>query len=429
MRGILSPSPGTADLEAARRVLRDRFGFPDFRPGQAGIVTAMLGGRDVLAVLPTGAGKSLCFQLPALLAPGPTLVVSPLIALMEDQVAGLRRRGIDAAALTSATPGPERDRLLGRFAVRPPRLLYVSPERLGTSAFAEAWGRLRPARLVVDEAHCISEWGHDFRPEYRRILRFLEAVGRPPVAAFTATATPATRDDVARCLALRAPHSVTAPVDRPNLRWSVRHDRAPGSAARRAEAAVQGALRADGDAAAVVYVLSRAGTARAAAALRRSGVAAGAYHGGMDPATRTELQEAFLRGPLRAMCATSAFGMGVDHPHVRLVCHLGMPASLEAYVQEAGRAGRDGRDAACLLLPLAGDERLHRSRIRAARRAAIRRGERSTGTRVAAASMRRLRAVRAYATTRGCRREAISRYFGETAGPCAGCDRCAGSVP
>ncbi len=427
MGEVGSSSSRVPDLAAAREALRDRFGHPDFRPRQAGIVRAMLEGRDVLAVLPTGAGKSLCFQLPALLAAGPTLVVSPLIALMEDQVAGLTGRGVDAAALTSATPAAGRDRLLRRLAARPPRLLYVSPERLATPAFVTAWGRLRPARVVVDEAHCISEWGHDFRPEYRRILGFLEAVGRPPVAAFTATATPATRDDVERCLALRAPLRVTAPVDRPNLRWSVRRDRSPGGAARRAEGAVRAALRTDDEAAAVLYLLSRAGALRAATGLRRLGIAAGAYHGGMDPDTRASRQGAFLGGELRAICATSAFGMGVDHPRVRLVCHLGMPASLEAYVQEAGRAGRDGRDAACLLLPLAGDEALHRSRIREARRAAIGRGERRSGARVAAASARRLHAMRAYASGRGCRRVAISRYFGETAGPCAGCDRCARS--
>ncbi|MFO7588656.1 MAG: RecQ family DEAD/DEAH box helicase, partial [Gemmatimonadota bacterium] len=294
MSRMLEPHGG--GLDAALHVLRERFGHEGFRPRQAEIVRAMLAGRDLLAVLPTGAGKSVCFQLPALLADRPTVVVSPLIALMQDQVAGLSRRGIDAAALTSATPRAERERLRERLAGQPPRLLYASPERLAVAGFVDACRRLRPARVVVDEAHCISEWGHDFRPDYRRILSFLEAVGRPPVAAFTATATPATRADVERCLELRSPRRFVAPVDRPNLRWAVRRDRRAGGAILRAETAAREALRRDPRAAAIVYVLSRAGAIRAAAALRRLGIPAGAYHGGMEPEARAERQEAFLGG-------------------------------------------------------------------------------------------------------------------------------------
>ncbi len=426
--GQTDASPAVRVEDPVARTLRERFGHREFRTGQREIVSAMLARRDVLAVLPTGAGKSVCFQLPALLEPRPTLVVCPLIALMEDQVGGLRARGVDAVALSSVTPRERRRELLGRLSCRPPELLYVSPERLATREFVAALGPTVPSRIVVDEAHCISEWGHDFRPPYRSIGAFARAAGRPPIAAFTATATPATRDDVARALGLRRPARFVAPVDRPNLVWQVHRVRGPDALLPRVDASIRAALRGDPSGAALVYVLTRAGATAVAAELRRRGLRAGAYHGGMEGSARGRLQAGFLAGEIRVMCATSAFGMGVDHPTVRLVCHLGAPASLEAYVQEAGRAGRDGAASLCLLLPLPGDERLHAARLREARTRIAAQAGPAVARRVFAQGLVRLRAIRRYARARDCRRAEIVRYFGESPVPCAGCDRC-GEAP
>jgi len=406
--------------------LQRHFGHDRFRPGQAAVVAAILAGRDVLGVRTTGSGKSLCFQLPAVMSSGPTVVVSPLIALMRDQVEGLRRRGIDAAALTSATDRSERADLLERLGTRPPRLLYLSPEGLATHRMRSLSAELHPARVVVDEAHCISDWGHDFRPEYRKILPWLVSAGRPPVAAFTATATPGTRRDIETCLGLRDPVRFVSSVDRPNLRWEVQVSGESGSALWAIETAVVQSLREGDGASALIYVLSRSGAVRLAHALRCRGAPAVAYHAGMDPSTRSRIQDDFARGNHRVMCATSAFGMGVDHPTIRLVCHLGMPAALEAYVQEAGRAGRDGYPARCLLLPLPNDVRLHRSRIRSRRSIGRTSAPENSASsrRIAVLAHRRLRAMRSYAQAHGCRRAAIARYFGEPEPVCTGCDRC-----
>jgi ATP-dependent DNA helicase RecQ len=348
------------DLAAATDLLRRHWGHDRLRPAQEPVVRAVLSGRDALAVLPTGGGKSVCFQLPALLTTGLTLVVSPLISLMQDQVAGARRRRIPAGALTSATPPAELARTRQELASGRLKLLYVSPERLESPAFARRLEGVRVARIAVDEAHCISEWGHDFRPAYRRIAEAWRTTGRrrPPVAAFTATATPVTRRDIALVLGLRDPAVFAGPVDRPNLRWSATRVRSLQAAAVGVLAAVR---RSPG--AAVVYAPTRSRAVRMAQALRRLGIRASAYHAGLPDAVRARVQEAFLSGRLRAVCATSAFGMGVDHPAVRLVAHLGIPGSLEAYVQEAGRAGRDGAPSDCVLVSHAGDETLQRGFI------------------------------------------------------------------
>jgi ATP-dependent DNA helicase RecQ len=403
-------------------VLRSVFGHAALRPGQEAVIAAILAGRDVLAVRATGFGKSLCYQLPALLLPRPTVVVSPLIALMQDQVEGLLARGIDAAAYSSALDRSERQALTDRLCHAPPRLIYLSPEALATERVRELATTLSPARVIVDEAHCISEWGHEFRPEYRNIGRFLEISGHPPVAAFTATATPQTRADIEASLRLRAPAHFVSSVDRPNLIWSV--SRTGGSAifVEEVHAAINRALEPGGHSSALLYLLSRAGTVRLAHQLRRFGWQTAVYHAGLDTATRAVLQTEFTAGRYRVMCATSAFGMGVDHPEIRAVVHVGMPAALEAYVQEAGRAGRDGSRARCLLIPVPGDFRLHRDRIRARHGRSIR-GE-EPPARLANRARARLRAMRGYAVARGCRRAAIARYFGEPKPRCGGCDRC-----
>jgi ATP-dependent DNA helicase RecQ len=332
-------------LDDALRALHTHFGYGAFRAGQERAVTSVLSGRDTLVVLPTGGGKSLCYQVPALVLPNLTVVISPLISLMKDQVDALTARALPAAfinsTLTSAQVG---DRLVraGRGEIK---LLYVAPERFDVGNTAERLRQMGVSLLAVDEAHCISEWGHDFRPSYLRIGTVREKLGNPPTVALTATATPEVRRDIVRQIGLRNPSIIVTGFDRKNLHLHV----IPTRNEQEKDDALVSELR-DGEGMAVVYASTRKAVERVANVLARARVAAAAYHAGLDDAHRHEVQDAFMSERVRAIVATNAFGMGIDKPNVRLVVHHAMPGTLEAYYQEAGRAGRDGEHSDCVLL-------------------------------------------------------------------------------
>ncbi len=333
------------------RTLHERFGLRDFRPGQREVIDQVLARRDVLCVMPTGGGKSLCYQLPALLLEGLTLVVSPLIALMKDQVDALTARGVRATMLNSTLdPAEQRVRLAeieaGRY-----DLVYVAPERFRSGRFVEAMARLGPSLLAVDEAHCISEWGHDFRPDYARIGLARKRLGMPPCIALTATATDLVRRDIADQLDLREPAQFVTGFDRPNLSYQVVPTRRDPEKLK----ALASVLRSS-PGPAIIYASSRARCEAIGQYLRdelkRPAVV---YHAGLDRQERTEAQDRFMDGDVEVVVATNAFGMGVDKADVRSVIHYNLPGTLEAYYQEAGRAGRDGLPARCALLFAQGD--------------------------------------------------------------------------
>ncbi|MDA1196022.1 MAG: RecQ family ATP-dependent DNA helicase [Planctomycetota bacterium] len=335
-------------------VLQSAFGHDAFRAGQEEVVAAVLAGRDVLCVMPTGAGKSLCYQLPALLRPGVTLVVSPLISLMQDQVDSLRRRGIEAAEINSAVPLEEQDAALDRAARGELKLLYVAPERFRNERFRARIQAVGISLVAVDEAHCISQWGHDFRPDYRRLGRALERLGSPQVLALTATAPPDVQDDVVLQLALREPARFVRGIVRGNLAYEV--VRARGKDAK--DRALLRRVEEGG--ATLVYCATRKQVDRVHALLRAEGRDARRYHAGLDPEERQRGQDVFLGGTCDLMVATNAFGMGVDRADVRRVVHYDIPRTIEAYVQETGRAGRDGEPASCVLLFDAADLHIQR---------------------------------------------------------------------
>ncbi len=402
---------GKGDGELAR-ALKQHFGFAEFRPNQREIVEAILGGRDVFAALPTGGGKSLCYQLPSVMRAGLTLVVSPLISLMKDQVDGAREEGIAAAFLNSTLSPDEARETFRALASGDIRLLYASPERLSTPAFRAALARFGLALIAVDEAHCISEWGHEFRPDYRSLGLLRAEFPGVPIAAFTATATPQVQHDIVRLLALKTPYIVRASFDRPEIFYRVRAREGDGD-----EQLRQFILRHPGEPG-IVYRVARKTVDRTAAYLAARGIDAVAYHAGLEDDDRRSRQDAFVRDQVSVVVATIAFGMGIDKPNVRWVVHADLPRSVEGYYQETGRAARDGEEAEALLLYGPGDiasVRWHIERIE------------DPGERERAEA--RLREILRYAESPVCRRTQLLAHFAEQhPGNCRRCDVCAGEV-
>jgi ATP-dependent DNA helicase RecQ len=400
-----------ADLAAANHLLRSVFGFASFRDGQAEIIETILAGRDVLAIMPTGSGKSLCYQLPALLGDGLTVVVSPLIALMRNQVAQLRSYGVAAAALNSANEFYENRDIAEQIARRELRLAYIAPERLARPEILAMLKTAKVAMVAVDEAHCISQWGHDFRPDYMNIATLRDELGARQTVAFTATADAATRGDILKRLFPAPPEVFVHGFDRPNLRLAM----SPRGGGRGQLLAFVGAHRGDSG---IVYCSSRKATEELAAFFRGEGVNALPYHAGMEPADRSRHQDVFLQEDGVVMVATIAFGMGIDKPDVRFVCHANMPSTIESYYQEIGRAGRDGLPADTLTLFGIGDITLRRRQIE----------ESTSSDEQKRVDRMRLNALVSLCESPQCRRQTLLRYFGETIGPCGNCDVCAGGV-
>jgi ATP-dependent DNA helicase RecQ len=401
-----------SDLAAARNLLRTVFGFAEFRAGQTEIIETILAGRDVLAVMPTGSGKSLCFQLPALMRDGLTIVVSPLIALMRNQVAQLRSYGVAAASLNSSNDFDENRTILEQIARGELRLAYVAPERLARPETIALFKRANVSLLAVDEAHCISQWGHDFRPEYLTLSTLKDQLGGLQTVAFTATADAATRTDIQSRLFKEAPQVFVHGFDRPNLRLAM-------SARDNGRSQLKYFISKHRGESGIIYCASRKDTEDAAGYLRGEGFNALHYHAGMEQGERSRAQDKFLQEDGVVMAATIAFGMGIDKPDVRFVCHNNMPNNIESYYQEIGRAGRDGLPADTLTLFSTGDIALRRRQI----------DENNASDEQKLVDRLRLSALVALCESPRCRRQTLLSYFGETGtAACGNCDVCAGCI-
>lgn len=393
----------SAEILAPEEVLHRVFGFPEFRGSQRAVIDRVLAGKRTLAVMPTGAGKSLCYQLPSLLLGGTTIVVSPLIALMHDQMRGAAAAGIRAATLTSADSN--RAETIERFRSGALDLLYVAPERASTADFRGLLREAQIALFAIDEAHCVSEWGHDFRPDYRLLRPLMDDFADVPRLALTATADAHTREDIGEQLGIPAEGMIVSGFDRPNIRYAVTNAPNKGSAI---AAAIRG-----WEGAGIVYAPTRDKAEKLAALIARTGRRTAYYHAGMEPQARAAAQAAFVASEDMVMVATVAFGMGIDKPDVRFVAHAGIPKSIEAYYQESGRAGRDGDAAVAHLFWSPGDFTIARERLR----------EQPEARQVA--DKARIDALSALTETAGCRRAVLLKHFGEDPPEqCGNCDNC-----